>query len=346
MDKQQAQFILHSFRPDGADAADADFAEALQMAVEDRELGEWLADERATDSAFASALCELEIPDELRMHILAVMHGEKPNDPAMEAEMDAALSDALSHVEPPAGLRDQILAAMHMQEKQDHSSLVAQTETPELPVANIEPMPEAQEPLTHQGAPHQRTRRQWWRIAPLAAAVAFGVFLALQIDLGKPSTGSQANTATDARKLSSYDVQREAAQMLLSTQLSLDVTNPQIHHVNNWLTDHQLPAPQRLPSGLKGMKVAGCKKIQIAGSMPASLVCFVKNSGHKVHLVVINNDHINDAHLPGMDEIRKGDCKHCPKTGWNMTCWRDRENTYLLFAKKETTSKDEIIRYF
>ena len=54
MDKEQAKFILQSFRPDGADAADTDFAEALQLAVEDRELGEWLADERATDAAFAA----------------------------------------------------------------------------------------------------------------------------------------------------------------------------------------------------------------------------------------------------------------------------------------------------
>ena len=30
MDKQEAKFILQSFRPDGADAGDADFADALK----------------------------------------------------------------------------------------------------------------------------------------------------------------------------------------------------------------------------------------------------------------------------------------------------------------------------
>ena len=96
MDKEQAQFILQSFRPDGADASDPSFAEALQLAAADRELGEWLADERSADAAFAAALCEVEIPEELRQHILAVMRGEKPADPEIEAAMDDLLRDALA----------------------------------------------------------------------------------------------------------------------------------------------------------------------------------------------------------------------------------------------------------
>lgn len=328
MDKEQAQFILHSFRPDGADAADSDFAEALQLAAEDRELGEWLADERAADSAFAAALSEVEIPDELRMHILAVMRGEKPGNPAQETEMDDLLVDALSHVDPPAGLRDQILAAMYVQEAQvtgidgeaNHES------APE----NVTAMPEA---------PAARSRLGWQRIASLAAAVVLGGFLAMQIDLGGSSSSALAN------RVAAYDVQTEAARML-NSKFALDVVNSQPAQVTNWLVDQQLPAPSRLPSGLQGMKMMGCKKIQLAGDRSASLLCFVKSSGDKIHLVVINNDHIRDAHLPGMDEVKKGDCYHCPKTGWNMTKWRDRDNTYLLFAKKETTSQDELIRYF
>ena len=60
MDKEQAKFILQSFRPDGADASDADFAEALEFAARDRELGEWLASERAADAQFANALGHTE----------------------------------------------------------------------------------------------------------------------------------------------------------------------------------------------------------------------------------------------------------------------------------------------
>ena len=53
MDKEQARFILQSFRPDGADAKDPDFAEALAVAAEDRELGDWLAAERALPASIS-----------------------------------------------------------------------------------------------------------------------------------------------------------------------------------------------------------------------------------------------------------------------------------------------------
>ncbi len=39
MDKERAKFVLQSFRPDGADVDDIDFAEALVLATKDRELG-------------------------------------------------------------------------------------------------------------------------------------------------------------------------------------------------------------------------------------------------------------------------------------------------------------------
>ncbi|MEI7928288.1 MAG: hypothetical protein WCH40_07030 [Verrucomicrobiales bacterium] len=61
MNKEQARFILHSFRPDGADAADSDFAQALHLAAEDRELGEWLARERARDAEVSRGIVHLII---------------------------------------------------------------------------------------------------------------------------------------------------------------------------------------------------------------------------------------------------------------------------------------------
>ena len=91
MDKEQAKFILQSFRPDGADAQDPDFADALAVAAEDRELGEWLAEERAQDASFAAALASVEIPEALRENILGVLRGE---DRAEDySEMDAAGTD-------------------------------------------------------------------------------------------------------------------------------------------------------------------------------------------------------------------------------------------------------------
>lgn len=112
MDKERARFVLGCFRPDGADAADPGFAEALRLAAEDRELGEWLAHERARDAAFAQALGAVEIPDELRDEILSGFAAERGETPQGEDSQDAAFIGALASLRPPEGLRDEILEAM------------------------------------------------------------------------------------------------------------------------------------------------------------------------------------------------------------------------------------------
>lgn len=100
------------FRPDGADAGDADFAEALRLAAEDRGLGEWLARERARDAAFARALGDVEIPEELREEIMACLAAERGEVPMAGDEQDAAFIVALASLRPPEGLREEILVAM------------------------------------------------------------------------------------------------------------------------------------------------------------------------------------------------------------------------------------------
>lgn len=113
MDKERAKFILQSFRPDGEDASEPAFAEALELAAKDRELGEWLAAERAQDAAFAAMLSDVEIPEDLRDAIFDVLEGAQD----MPAEFDADFVGALASVRPPEGLRDQILGAMEVEEK-------------------------------------------------------------------------------------------------------------------------------------------------------------------------------------------------------------------------------------
>lgn len=112
MDKERARFILGCFRPDGADAVDPDFAAALRLAAEDRELGEWLARERACDGAFAAALSGVGIPVELRDAILAGLAAERGDLPQAEDAIDESFIGALASLRPPERLRDQILVAM------------------------------------------------------------------------------------------------------------------------------------------------------------------------------------------------------------------------------------------
>lgn len=90
MDKEQARFILRSYRPDGADVSDPDFAEALALAMENRELGEWLASERAFDAAFAAALGSVDLPEHLHAEIVACLAVERGDFPQAENHGDAA----------------------------------------------------------------------------------------------------------------------------------------------------------------------------------------------------------------------------------------------------------------
>lgn len=71
MDKEQAKFILQARRPDGADDADPQIAEALEFASRDPELSRWLEEELAFDQAIAGKVRELAAPEGLKESILA-----------------------------------------------------------------------------------------------------------------------------------------------------------------------------------------------------------------------------------------------------------------------------------
>lgn len=70
MDNQQARFLLQSCRPDGRDADDPRFTEALEAAERDPELATRLADEQSFDLALASKLKSIPVPIGLREQLL------------------------------------------------------------------------------------------------------------------------------------------------------------------------------------------------------------------------------------------------------------------------------------
>jgi hypothetical protein len=71
MNNQEAKFILSAYRPNGADADDAMFGEAIKQARQDPTLAAWFAREQAHDSAVAGKLAQMTPPDGLRAAILA-----------------------------------------------------------------------------------------------------------------------------------------------------------------------------------------------------------------------------------------------------------------------------------
>lgn len=70
MNNEEAKFILTGYRPNGSDAADPMFGEALKQAQTDPGLGAWLARAQAHDAAVADKLARMSPPAGLREAIL------------------------------------------------------------------------------------------------------------------------------------------------------------------------------------------------------------------------------------------------------------------------------------
>jgi hypothetical protein len=252
MDKEQARFILRSFRPDGADVNDKDFAEALALAMENRELGEWLADERAFDAAFAKALSSVKLPETLRQDIFGCLAGERGDFPQAEDGRDAALIGALASIQPPLALREEILAAM------DRTATAAKSKKP-----------------------------FWQRFAvPLAAAA--GVALAFLLTRGDdPANSSVAGNGP----LPVDVVQAGFIRTFESPLFSLDEQRESHQELIDSLKSRKLPCPGCLPPGLVNVKSIGCRELVIDGKS-GSLICFDERENGIVHLVIFRREDV------------------------------------------------------
>ena len=68
---ETAKFLLNAYRPNGADAQDPVFRDALEQAARDPELGAWFKEQRGFDSMIVEKLSGIEPPATLRSAILA-----------------------------------------------------------------------------------------------------------------------------------------------------------------------------------------------------------------------------------------------------------------------------------
>ena len=299
MDNQRAQFILQSFRPDGADAHDPDFAEALALATEDRELGEWLARERAQDAAFAHALADLEIPEDLRDAVLAMFGNEE----GQLTEFDSGFIGALASVRAPDGLRDQILDAMEVEQK----------------VVPIRRSPKI---------------LKWASSAVAVIAVMAVVFVFFGFSGGNVLAGSTPQ-----------EVEYSAIEMLESPFFSLDKTNDRQAALYEWLKGEDLPSPEVLPEGLKGLKGVGCKLLKIGENKhEASLICYRQENDTIVHLVMMEKVALNCGELCEITSA-DGNCRDCDKNDeWAVTQWSDAEHAFLLLSKMKPSEMKALFK--
>lgn len=317
MDKKQAQFILQSYRPNGSDAVDADFARALRLVAEDYELGEWLARERAADTAFAQAISNVEIPVELRQQIIEVMGKDDDRDLVENDALDKLFIDAVGELQPPKGLRSQLVTAM-----------------------KVEQDPELGEPIeSTQGMPsigQNNLRSRVSRIAAVAAAIVVGGFFAYQLTSESPSSDELFR---------SHEVQHHAGN-LLNASFEYDVKENDPERIHTWLVNNELPAPNSIPHGLKKLSCHGCKEIKLDRAKRASMVCFSEGGGGSIYLIIVSNADMIDQGLPKLSEVSVKDCYHCKVTKCEVARWQDTQNTYILFKKAQSEHKDHLASYF
>ena len=328
MDNTQAKFLLSSFRPDGADAHLPEFANALKLAAENRELGEWLAQERATDAAFAQALNDVPIPEGLRDEILAVLaYDGSPSD--ADADFDGIFTGGMSSIAPPEGLRDQILAAMEMEQ-----GAVAQENSK----------------LTEMKA------WRWLSVAAVAAAVAVGTLVTMNqpsLNSGDQEVLVNNDLYTPSSAIGHSSVQPVAVHSAVQ-QMAVKLKSPGEIKLNTDLdcataamqfldTKHH-PVPSELPAGLANAKLVGARDMYLDSGQPISLLCFEKEGMGMVHLIVVDSSSLSDADgLSSMKSISLKSCYGCDRNQFNIAHWREGEKTYMILTKAK---KKDMVKLF
>ena len=231
MDKERAKFVLRSFRPDGADALDDDFAEALKMATVDRELGEWLMRERAFDAEFAEALARVHLPDGLRESVLLAMVKDGNGFPKPDVEGEQEMIRAMALIEVPRGLRENILEAMERTSKVERGNF------------------------------------GWKRFGiPLAAAA--GIALAFIIVDGKPKTGLAENDRKITIEAVQVGFVRTYESPGFRLEEKSDNAP---HLMSYLREKGLPCGQGYLPPGLVGLKGVGCRKLVVDGKQGSLL---------------------------------------------------------------------------
>ncbi|WP_018970316.1 hypothetical protein [Rubritalea marina] len=325
MDKDKAKLILGSFRPDGADASSPDFTEALQLAVEDRDLGAWLARERAQDSFFAECLAQVAIPQSLRDDLLASMEDEKArinrDDP-----FESSFSDGMHGIEVPDGLRDQILTAM----------------TVEQDLIQFE---------------KRENRMIWPALTGVAAAVAVSVLVVFNQSDHEAEPQQLVSNSAEIKPLTSKVPAESVAQVAvnrMTTQLVHQVAQfdqSQLQHTHDdtnqaigVLVEQNLPAPHELPEGLKCAKFVGLQTMLLEDGKSVSLLGFDCPKIGLVYLAVMDIHNLsNPEELVTADSITLKNCYGCSLTHYNFVPWKDGDHAYLILTKGE---KEQMIDLF
>jgi hypothetical protein len=317
MDRDKAKFILQSYRPDGADASNPDFTDALRLAAEDRELSLWLAQERAHDAMFAEALLSVHIPDGLRDEILSVMDDDGAGKD-LRSEMDAVFIGAMAHVTPPKGLRDQIISAMEI-ERESRVVMPHSSETEKI----------------------VKFPMRWFNVAAIAALLILGVIFSFPGFTANESTVNELGGKA-GEKLKLAQVQLGSGKHINASH-EVDITDNSIEGVNTWLAGQGMPVANTVPKGLVSCDVRGGCKLTLDNGVQASMIQFKKKDKGEYYLMILDLTSVEDADkLLNLSEVKLQKCKNCPYTKFNIRSWRDEDKAYILLTKSDSKELAEL----
>ncbi|NIP97143.1 MAG: hypothetical protein GWO24_28405, partial [Akkermansiaceae bacterium] len=191
---------------------------------------------------------------------------------------------------------------------------------------------------------HQRTRN-WLQSAAVAAAVALGIFMALELTGKKGDSGEAAGRGPiDNDRLSLVALQNQSIREVVVGP-KLEMVNSELKDLDSYLRSRKLPGvtEDKLPPGLEGVKAVGCKLLEL-GKANASLLCFDKN-GQVFHLVVVRREDLEETDLATIANIksRKDSCRQCPVSKVSVATWGDDERAFALLGE---TDPDELLGFF
>ena len=322
MDREQARFILQSFRPDGADSGDPDFEEALAVAAGDRELGDWLVREQEQDASVAAALENLAVPSTLRGRILTALTADAARaegGPEAPGEDNTGTGEDLREKEP------------SLPEPRPAGALPADSK--ELTVLKVEI---ASPPVAAVDGPAGKPG--WLNTALAATLLVLGAFWAFEVT--SSDSGSREEQGDGIRL---GDLEAEAiAEVTGQGIFSLQSSNLEEHLV--WLRENNAPGFEigELSPGLLGERPVGCRLFTI-GTTRLSHVCFDLN-GSPAHLVVARSEDLRRKDLGQFGESGRKQFRQCGGAGMTMASWQGRDQVYFFLAKLKEKELLELLR--
>ncbi|TVP79376.1 MAG: hypothetical protein EA353_06325 [Puniceicoccaceae bacterium] len=239
-------------------------------------------------------LCRPGVPDDRQDPALAEAFALLESDAELSAwfeaqqAVDARISQHLEHIEAPADLEHRILAGMrlHAAHKPSHPSTDATQETAE----NSTPFP-------------SQTRPRILRFAPwvgLAALFLFALIL-LKLPSESPTPNAYAYAGIPADIPSVIQFLSNEIDSLRPSRF--DMRDASVRNLQDYLTSHQSPSPQRLPALLEEMPTIGCVTFEYKGAK-LSMICF--KNGAVYHLITAEKASYPDelGELPQIFEIQ------------------------------------------